>query len=162
MTESDRDPNAVLASRRAVLVGAGAVGLTGVLAACGGEAAPTSNQTRQPAGEESEPTAPETTAPSDAEPAAEGIPASEIPVGSGKIFADRNIVVTQPTQGEFMAFSAECTHMGCRLARVNGDAIECTCHGSRFNLNGSVKTGPASAPLSRRNVTVQGDSLIIG
>lgn len=86
------------------------------------------------------------------------IQTSEIPVGGGKIFPDRNIVVTQPTAGEFRAFSASCTHQGTRLDRIDGKDAVCPLHGSRFSIDdGSVVNGPASQPLSEKTVTVAAD-----
>ena len=59
-----------LASRRAVLLGAGAVGAAGILAACGDDAPPAAPQTTAP-----ETTAPQATAPGSA-PAEEDPPAT--------------------------------------------------------------------------------------
>ncbi|MEU5254582.1 Rieske (2Fe-2S) protein [Streptomyces longwoodensis] len=85
---------------------------------------------------------------------------SDIPVGGGKVFADRKVVVTQPAQGEFKAFSAICTHQGCTVATVAGGTINCPCHGSQFRItDGSVARGPASTPLPAERITVQGDSI---
>src|SRR5690242_16301110 len=67
---------------------------------------------------------------------------SEVPVGGGKIFASEKVVLTQPTEGDFKAFSAVCTHQGCVVAKIAGKDIECTCHGSKFSIeDGSVVTG---------------------
>lgn len=57
---------------------------------------------------------------------------SDIPVGGGKIFKDRKIVVTQPTKDEFKAFSAICTHQGCTVSTVADGTIDCPCHGSKY------------------------------
>jgi Rieske Fe-S protein len=45
-------------------------------------------------------------------------------------------------------FSARCPHLGCRIARVDAGQLVCPCHGSRFRLDGSVVSGPASRPLT--------------
>ncbi len=87
---------------------------------------------------------------------------SEVPVGSGKIFAADKVVVTQPTQGDFKAFSAICTHQGCLVAKVEGQDIDCTCHGSQFSItDGSVVTGPATRPLASLQVTVKGGEITV-
>jgi Rieske Fe-S protein len=84
---------------------------------------------------------------------------ADIPVGSGVIVDD--VVITQPTKGEFKGFSAICTHAGCTVAEVLGASINCPCHGSSFNLDGTVAKGPASRPLNARGIVVQGDSIAL-
>jgi Rieske Fe-S protein len=85
---------------------------------------------------------------------------SEIPVGGGKVFDGKNVVVTQPVRGEFVAFSAVCTHQGCSVATVLDGTINCPCHGSRFSIkDGSVAGGPAPKPLSKVQITVDGTSI---
>ena len=70
-------------------------------------------------------------------------------------------MITQPTAGDFKAFSSICTHQNCPVADVT-DTINCTCHGSRFSItDGSVLNPPATNPLGERNVTVDGDSLTV-
>ena len=74
----------------------------------------------------------------------------DVPVGGGTVLSDQKIVVTQPAQGEFKAFTAICTHQGCPVSEIQGDAIVCNCHGSRFNIRtGEVVDGPAVRPLER-------------
>jgi len=86
---------------------------------------------------------------------------ADIPVGGGKIFADIQAVVTQPTAGEFKAFSSICTHQNCPVTEVT-DTINCNCHGSRFSItDGSVVNPPATQPLGTKTVTVEGDSLTV-
>lgn len=87
---------------------------------------------------------------------------SEVPVGGGKIFKADKVVVTQPTEGEFRAFTAVCTHQGCVVAEIKGADIDCTCHGSKFSIaDGSVVTGPATKPLEQLKVTVTGEDLSV-
>jgi Rieske Fe-S protein len=85
---------------------------------------------------------------------------SDVPVGSGVIVGD--VVITQPSSGQFRGFSTTCTHAGCAVAEVKSGTINCPCHGSEFNLEGSVARGPASRPLEAKAVTVQGDSIVLG
>jgi Rieske Fe-S protein len=89
-------------------------------------------------------------------------PASDIPVGGGKIFADESVVVTQPTDGDFKCFSAACTHQGCLVANVDGGTINCTCHGSMFSIaDGSVERGPATSALGSVKITVDGGEITL-
>lgn len=88
---------------------------------------------------------------------------SDIPVGGGAIFADQQIVVTQPTAGTFKGFSTTCTHLGCQVDKVADGLIQCPCHGSRYSVvDGSVKAGPAPRPLPAEKITVQGTKIVRG
>ena len=94
---------------------------------------------------------------------------ADVPVGGGEILASANLVITQPTQGEFKAFSATCTHQGCTLASVSGGTINCGCHGSRFSIkDGSNVAGPSGSPagsvaaLQEFKVKVQGSDIVRG
>lgn len=83
---------------------------------------------------------------------------ADIPEGGGKVVGD--VVVTQPTAGEFKAFSSKCTHAGCAVKEVADGVINCPCHGSKFDAtDGSVKAGPATTPLAAASITVEGDSI---
>ncbi|GIJ23661.1 hypothetical protein Vlu01_42850 [Micromonospora lutea] len=85
---------------------------------------------------------------------------ADIPVGGGAIFADAGVVVTQPTEGTIKAYSATCTHQGCTVTSVSDGTIVCACHNSVFDIaDGSVRSGPARAPLPAANVTVDGDAI---
>jgi Rieske Fe-S protein len=86
---------------------------------------------------------------------------SDVPVGGGKILADKKIVITQPRAGSFEAFAAVCTHQGCTVSSVSGGTINCPCHGSKFSVtNGSVVTGPAPSALAPVSIKVQGTSIV--
>lgn len=130
-------------TRRGMLLGVGLVGLAGTLSACGGSSTDSSGD-----GAESDGSLGKT---------------SDIPVGGGKIFKSQKVVVTQPKQGEFKAFSAVCTHRGCMVGAVSDGKIVCPCHGSAFNAtDGSVAQGPADKPLPAKTVTVQNGELKLG
>ncbi len=142
-------------TRRAMLAGAGAAGVAVTLAACSSDGGGSTG----------------TTTPTTGGAATQGtagnggggaIKTSDIPVNGGKIFANTNTVVTQPAAGSFKAFSATCTHMGCTVASVANNTIHCDCHGSNYNsTDGSVKNGPATKPLTAKNVTVSGDTITV-
>lgn len=87
----------------------------------------------------------------------------EIPVGGGVVFDDEGVVLTQPSEGEFKAFSATCTHQGCTVNDVADGTINCSCHGSKFSItDASVVNGPAERPLDERALSVDGNSLTLG
>jgi Rieske Fe-S protein len=87
--------------------------------------------------------------------------AADVAVGSGAIFAAQQVVVTQPTEGEFRAFDTTCTHQGCPVSEVT-DTINCNCHGSAFALeDGSVVSGPATQPLGSKQVTVEDGTILL-
>jgi len=88
--------------------------------------------------------------------------AGDVAVGSGVILDD-TYVVTQPTEGEFKAFTAICTHNGCPVASVKDDTITCNCHGSQYDAApGEVTRGPATEALAEVALSVDGDTLTVG
>lgn len=150
MTHTSPQPSGV--SRRAVVAGAGGVAAAGLLTACGGTPAPA------PA-----PAASATAAPAPAAPTGTALTSTaDVPVGGGTVFADQDVVVTQPTAGEFKAFSATCAHQGCKVNAVADGAIVCPCHKSMFAIaDGAVTGGPAKSPLPEKSITVEGDSIVL-
>lgn len=150
------------ATRRAVLLGAGAAGVAGVLAACGAEG-PTQPQippaTMPATTPPVTPTAPRTPAPT----GPDGIPVSQVPVGGGVIDTERRVVVTQPVAGEFRAFDAVCQHEFCLVSQIGDGLITCTCHGSQYRVDdGSVARGPATRGLPARTATVTDGVVVVG
>lgn len=88
---------------------------------------------------------------------------SKVPVGGGVVYQTANVVVTQPAKGEFKAFSATCTHMGCQVSSVSNGAIHCPCHGSAFSIkDGSVVSPPARKPLPQEKVNVKNGDIVLG
>ena len=163
--EPQRDTRA---TRRGVLAGVGLVGLAGAVSACtsSGSPAGTSGGAYGGAGggTTAAPSGPAASTPAAAGNGASALAAtSEIPVGSGKIFTPEKVVVTQPVSGDFKAFSAVCTHMGCIVSQISDGTIDCPCHGSQFSIkDGSVVSGPAPSPLAAETIKVSGRSIILG
>jgi Rieske Fe-S protein len=87
---------------------------------------------------------------------------TDIPSGGGKIFPDQQVVITQPTDGDFKGFSAVCTHQGCLVTKVESGTILCPCHNSSFTLDGQVAGGPAPSPLPPEQITVKGTDILLG
>ena len=167
------------ATRRSVLRAAGLAALggggMGALSACASDAqvaapAPSSaSPTTAAASASPSPSAPASTsasasASSPVPPAPTGpsIATADVPVGSGVILEDAKYVVTQPTKGEFKAFSSICTHQGCPVSEISGGTINCACHGSKFSIeDGSVVNPPAQNPLAETPTTVSGNSVVV-
>ena len=165
--EPSLDDQASTTRRAALALGAtGAAALLGSCSVYGGSSG-SSDVAEAPEASE-EPPAPSEEDEPGGEPTKEaaGKPAlakvSDIPVGSGKIFTAKKVVVTQPTAGKFVAFSTVCTHQGCPVSEIKGGTINCLCHGSKFAIaDGSVADGPANKPLASKKITVDGDSLTL-
>src|SRR5688572_13012072 len=102
-------------SRRALIAGAGAVSLTGVLAACGGDDQPPPSSTGATSG-----AAPAPTTGGPQQPAILTTK-SKIPVGGAVSYGADGVIVAQPTAGKFVGFSAICTHQECVLTNIQGD-----------------------------------------
>lgn len=139
-----------------------------LLAACGddGDGGGTGNDSASDPTSSSTPGSSEPTE-SGAAGSADGLATtSDIEVGGGKIFADENVVITQPTEGAFAAFAATCTHQGCPFESVSDGTINCGCHGSKFSIeDGSNVEGPNGTEagsvddLDEVAITVSGDQI---
>jgi arsenite oxidase small subunit len=84
---------------------------------------------------------------------------SEVAPGSAVAFGPKAnpAVLVHLDSGDFVAYSAICTHQGCTVA-YQGGQLACPCHGSVFDpaSGGAVVTGPATTPLPEIPVKVQG------
>ncbi len=72
--------------------------------------------------------------------------ASEFPPGSVTFLPERRVYVFNSADG-FFCISSVCTHLGCNVRHVSTGFL-CPCHGSRYDENGRVVTGPAPKPLA--------------
>ena len=139
-------------TRRAVLAGAAGLVTVSVLAACGGD-----DGTSESAGSGSGNNAGGNNAGGSSLPKT-----TDVPVGGGVVVGAADVVITQPSAGQFRAFSATCTHQGCTVADVSGGTINCGCHFSKFSASdGSVKNGPATQPLPEKKITVSGTTITV-
>jgi glycine/D-amino acid oxidase-like deaminating enzyme/nitrite reductase/ring-hydroxylating ferredoxin subunit len=63
------------------------------------------------------------------------------------------LAVVKDDQGVVSALSAVCTHLGCIVGWNEVDRTwDCPCHGSRFDSQGRVISGPAVSPLEAREL----------
>ena len=187
-TGAGQDPRP---TRRGLLLGVGLAGLGGVLAGCSTAAVPydadeagvppngpapaampSSGAMTSPAGTPRPGGMSSSPAPAGGEPARKKAKprltgtvlgaASDIPVGGGAIYTAAKVVVTQPASGQYKAFSAVCTHVGCIVNKVTNGTINCPCHGSEFKItNGAVVTGPAPSPLPAKQIKVVDGQVVL-
>ena len=73
------------------------------------------------------------------------------------VFGD-GVIVTRVSPTRVAVFSSSCTHLGCRISRVEDGLLVCPCHGSRFHRDGSVASGPAARPLAELPFTIDATS----
>ncbi|MBM7053369.1 Rieske (2Fe-2S) protein [Streptomyces durocortorensis] len=139
-------------ARRRTVLAAGAAGAAALATGCGSSD-----------GDGGEDASPTPSAPGDATDGAELARTGDIPVGGGTVFKEQKIVVTQPEEGEFKAFSAVCTHASCLVSTVSDGTINCPCHGSKFSItDAAVEAGPATRPLPAEQISVSGGAIRLG
>jgi cytochrome b6-f complex iron-sulfur subunit len=84
-----------------------------------------------------------------------------IPLGTVLVARARKVYVVHGARG-FYALSAVCTHLGCVTRyRPGQPRIVCPCHGSSFDLEGRVMSGPAPAGLRRLELSLQRGVLVV-
>jgi glycine/D-amino acid oxidase-like deaminating enzyme/nitrite reductase/ring-hydroxylating ferredoxin subunit len=80
--------------------------------------------------------------------------AADVPGGEAQVVRDGlgKTGIFRSEDGSVHAVSLRCTHLGC-LLRFNAAerSWDCPCHGSRFDVDGSVLEGPATRPLKRKS-----------
>ena len=160
-TLPDRAPDQAVPqpSRRRVLAIVAVTGAGGaLLAACGGGSG---TATTTPGGSGADGSTPAGSAGGSGGTGTALVATAKVPVGGGVILGGPRIVVTQPAQGTFKAFTAVCTHQSCTVAMVKDNVITCPCHGSAYSaMDGSVKNGPATRALRAIPITVDGGQVV--
>lgn len=71
-------------------------------------------------------------------------------------------VIVLRRKGDFVAYSAVCTHLGC-LVKWNAAQKEflCPCHAAVFDAEGRIVSGPAPADMPVYNVKEIGEKLYV-
>ncbi len=132
----------VRANRRIVFHGLGALGVAVALAGCAGDDGADGDDEEVVSG-------------------AELTTTGEVPVGGGIVLTDQKVVVTQPAEGEFKAYTAVCTHQQLLVTSVEDGVIHCANHGSEYDAaTGDVTRGPAPSALAAVEIKVEGDKIL--
>ena len=70
-------------------------------------------------------------------------------------------LVSRTADTAFTAIDAVCSHQSCTVTNADGEIYVCPCHGSRYDRNGRVVQGPATASLRRYNSSFSNGTLTI-
>ncbi|HEX8791119.1 MAG TPA: Rieske (2Fe-2S) protein [Polyangiaceae bacterium] len=95
---------------------------------------------------------------------------SSLPVGSLNVVNGQPVCIGRDSGGVY-AMTLTCTHAGCDIGTqgdVSPSGLLCGCHGSRFDANGNVVSGPAPSPLEHfavsadqaGNLTIHGGQVV--
>ncbi len=82
---------------------------------------------------------------------------ADVPINGALVFRNERLALLRDAHG-FYALSLVCTHLGCTVT-VTEDVLSCPCHGSRFDRQGRVLSGPADRSLARMDVEVLGERI---
>ncbi len=77
-------------------------------------------------------------------------------------FAGKAVLLLRTSAGELRALTATCTHLACTVQyRPDRTDIWCACHNGVYDLNGGNVSGPPPRPLTKLEVNVRGDRIVI-
>jgi len=75
---------------------------------------------------------------------------------------ERTIWIVKKPDNSVVAYSSSCTHLGCGYRWIEAQRrFACPCHGSFFDINGTVLAGPAPRPLDTLPTRVENDRLLV-
>ena len=82
-------------------------------------------------------------------------------LGKKGFIAGPVIVIRDPANADgLIALNSMCTHQGCGV-EWKDEAFACPCHGSKFNIDGTVANGPATEPLAPYEAIIDGDLVLV-
>jgi cytochrome b6-f complex iron-sulfur subunit len=82
--------------------------------------------------------------------------------GSVTAFPRGRFYLARLGDGGFLAVSRTCTHLGCTVPWDEKDKLfACPCHGSTFDMAGSVLRSPAPRPLDIFRVSIENDTVYV-
>jgi menaquinol-cytochrome c reductase iron-sulfur subunit len=72
------------------------------------------------------------------------------------ITAKNAVWLRRESDSSFIAFSVNCTHLGCPVRWMEGaELFMCPCHGGVYYKDGNVAAGPPPRPLFRYDVRIE-------
>jgi len=84
---------------------------------------------------------------------------SQVPKGSTRTILDpakRKVILIHTKEGELLALSTTCTHLGCTVFyRPEKHRFDCPCHQGVFDGKGNPISGPPKRPLERYPVQIR-------
>lgn len=82
--------------------------------------------------------------------------------GGSVSLPSRSIIIINKGNNDYTALSSVCTHQACTVSyNKTTNTLPCPCHGSLFDINGSVLNGPAGSPLRRYTISIDMNTLTI-
>ncbi len=93
------------------------------------------------------------------------IPEQEVPVGGAKFFeyAGSTAVLVREHDGDLVALSAVCTHLGCIVQwEKEKQGFICPCHAGLYTAEGAVISGPPPKPLAKLPFVVANGIITVG
>jgi len=92
-------------------------------------------------------------------------PENGVAPGSARIFrfGKDPVIVVHEENGQYKAFNARCTHLGCVVQYQDAPVphFNCNCHGSQYDLNGVNIAGPAPRPLTPYRIDIVSSNLVV-
>ena len=74
----------------------------------------------------------------------------------------KGVWALKQADGQVTVYSPICPHLGCGFRWDQQDRLfKCPCHGSIFNIDGTVKAGPAPRPLDTLLSKVENGDLLV-
>jgi len=89
-------------------------------------------------------------------------PVEEFEPNSVTAFPRGRFYLARLEDGGFLALSHKCTHLGCTVPWVEKEKkFACPCHGSSFDITGSVISAPAPRALDMHPVVIENNMVAV-
>ncbi len=76
-------------------------------------------------------------------------------------FSISDEVILHKSEKQLNIYSSKCTHLGCKINRVDGEELVCPCHGSRYNSLGEPIKGPSLKALKKLDYSIENNEIVI-